>query len=340
MTNTTKTATPNHKLHRLRASIALALGSLLALTGCVAGEGQGKVDTLKLDYAYWNPLSLVIRDQGWLEAELADEGIAVEWILSGGSNVALENLNAEAINIGSSAGSAAFAAHANGVAIKTIGIFSQPNWATLVVAKDSPITQVADLRGKKVAATSGTDPYFFLLQALAEAGVSTSEVEIVNLAHADGQKALESGDVDAWAGLDPLTATSELNSGARIIYSNPAFNSWGVLNATQKFIAAQPELVELVLTQYERARAWILANPEAAVEILAREAGLDSSVANKVLTERTRIDVSLVPGETQLAVFRVITPVLLAEARIRSQQAADDALSTLIDDSFARKVVG
>jgi sulfonate transport system substrate-binding protein len=316
---------------------AVAALTLTGLTGCVAGESAGS-DTLKLDYAYWNPLSLVIRDQGWLEAELADDGIAVEWILSGGSNVALENLNAEAINIGSSAGSAAFAAHANGVAIKTIGVFSQPNWATLVVAKDSPINTVAELRGKKVAATSGTDPYFFLLQALAEAGVSTAEVEIVNLAHADGQKALEAGDVDAWAGLDPLTATSELKAGSRIIYSNPAFNSWGVINVTQRFLDSSPELVELVLTQYQRARAWILANPDQAIEILAREAGLEQSVAAKVLGERTKIDVSLVPGETQLAVFRTIAPILVAEARIRSQQAADDALATVLDDRIAKRV--
>jgi sulfonate transport system substrate-binding protein len=330
----------NKKLLNRLKSVAVAAAAALTLTGltgCVAGENSGS-DTLKLDYAYWNPLSLVIRDQGWLEAELADDGIAVEWILSGGSNVALENLNAEAINIGSSAGSAAFAAHANGVAIKTIGVFSQPNWATLVVAKDSPINTVAELRGKKVAATSGTDPYFFLLQALAEAGVSTAEVEIVNLAHADGQKALEAGDVDAWAGLDPLTATSELKAGSRIIYSNPAFNSWGVLNATQKFLDSSPELVELVLTQYQRARAWILANPDQAIEILASEAGLEQSVAAKVLGERTKIDVSLVPGETQLAVFRTIAPVLVAEARIRSQQAADDALTTVLDDRIAKRV--
>ena len=207
-----------------------------------------------------------------------------------------------------------------------------------MVAKDSPITTVAELSGKKVAATSGTDPYFFLLQALAEAGVSTAEVEIVNLAHADGQKALEAGDVDAWAGLDPLTATSELKAGSRIIYSNPAFNSWGVLNATQKFLDSSPELVELVLTQYQRARAWILANPDQAIEILAREAGLEQSVAAKVLGERTKIDVSLVPGETQLAVFRTIAPVLVAEARIRSQQAADDALTTVLDDRIAKRV--
>jgi sulfonate transport system substrate-binding protein len=331
------------KHNRLRTSIAAIAVSLLALTGCAAGEGAQTVTAegskvLRLDYAYWNPLSLVIRDQGWLESELEAEGFEVEWILSAGSSTALENLNAEAIDIGSTAGSAAFAAHANGVEINTIGVFSQPNWASLVVAKDSTITKVSELAGKKIAATSGTDPYFFLLQTLDEAGLTSADVEIVNLAHADGQKALENGDVDVWSGLDPLTATSEKNAGSKIIYSNPGFNSWGVLNARSKFLASNPELVEIVLLQYERARAWILANQDKAAQILAREAQLDNDVAAKVLTERTNVDVSLIPGVTQLAVFRIITPVLVAEGKIKSQEAADLAIKTLINDSIAKKV--
>jgi sulfonate transport system substrate-binding protein len=57
-----------------------------------------------------------------------------------------------------------------------------------------------------------------------------------------------------------------------------------------------------------------------------------------VLTERTNVAVSLIPGETQLAVFRIITPVLIAEGKIKSQVAADGALKTLINDSIAKKV--
>jgi sulfonate transport system substrate-binding protein len=50
------------------------------------------------------------------------------------------------------------------------------------------------------------------------------------------------------------------------------------------------------------------------------------------------VDVSLIPGETQLAVFRIITPVLVAEGKIKSQEAADLAIKTLINDSIAKKV--
>lgn len=329
------------KTNKLKAAAAVAAASLLALTGCVAGESAPTAEEnqlLRIDYAYWNPLSLVIKDQGWLEEELSANGYSVEWILSAGSSKAIENLNAEALDIASSAGAAAVAARANGVALTTIGVFSQPNWASIVVANNSTIATVADLKGKKVAAASGTDPYFHLLQSLAEVGLSASDLEIVNLSHADGQKALEAGDVEAWAGLDPLAATSELTAGSKIIYNNPAFASWGVLNATDKFLAAKPEIVEIVLAQYQRARQWILDNPDGAVEILAREAQLDPAVASKVLLERTNIDVSIVPGATQLAVWTTISKVLVAEGAIKSQEAADEALKTIINDSIAKKV--
>jgi sulfonate transport system substrate-binding protein len=329
------------KTNKLKAAAAVAAASLLALTGCVAGESAPAAEEnqlLRIDYAYWNPLSLVIKDQGWLEEELSANGYSVEWILSAGSSKAIENLNAEALDIASSAGAAAVAARANGVALTTIGVFSQPNWASIVVANNSTIATVADLKGKKVAAASGTDPYFHLLQSLAEVGLSASDLEIVNLSHADGQKALEAGDVEAWAGLDPLAATSELTAGSKIIYNNPAFASWGVLNATDKFLAAKPEIVEIVLAQYQRARQWILDNPDGAVEILAREAQLDPAVASKVLLERTNINVSIVPGATQLAVWTTISTVLVAEGAIKSQEAADEALKTIINDSIAKKV--
>ncbi len=334
---------------RISTTLIALVASAALITGCASGEGPapsngsssgGQLEVLRLDYAYWNPLSLVIRDQGWLEEELAEEGVVVEWIFSAGSSTALQNLNARAIDVASSAGSAVFAARANGAPVKTVGVFSQPFWASVVVPAGSDVRGLSDLAGRTIAAASGTDPYFFLLQALAEVGLSTADVEVVNLIHADGQRALEGGDVEVWAGLDPLTATSERTAGSVVLYSNPDYNTWGVLSVDERFLTAHPEMVERVLSAYERARAWIIANPDDAVALLAREASLDPDDAAKVLLERTRVDVSLVPGDAQRRVFEVILPVLVAEAGVRSEEAGRAALDELIDDTIAKRVVG
>ncbi len=313
----------------------IAAASAMVLSGCASGEGgsSGGEKSVNLDYAYWNPLSLVVRDQACLE----NQGYNVEWVFSAGSNKANENLNAQVLDIGSTAGAAALLARSNGASIKTIGVFSQPEWAAVVVTKDSPITNIADLQGTKIAATKGTDPYFFLLQALRANGLTESDVEIINLQHADGYAALARGDVQAWAGLDPIMATTEINEGAQLIYRNVDFNSYGVLNAREKFIEESPETIDDVLACYEQARQWILDNPDDAAQLLATEASLDPQIASKVLTERTIVDISLVPGANQQAVLETILPTLVAEGQVRSEQEAVDALSTLYDTSFAER---
>src|SRR5699024_9756536 len=114
-------------------------------------------------------------EKGWLEDELDD--VDVTWVQSAGSNKANEGLRSETLDIGSTAGSAALLNRANGTPIKTISLYSQPEWTALVVGPDSDIATPADLSGKTVAATKGTDPYFFLIQALAEANVDPGDVE-------------------------------------------------------------------------------------------------------------------------------------------------------------------
>ena len=321
-----------------RAPLALAIAALV-MAGCASAQGAqdtvATADTLTLDWATYNPLSLIIRDQGWLEAALADDGIEVEWVQSAGSNRANEGLRAGALDVGSTAGSAALLARANGAPIRTISLYSQPEWAAIVVPADSPIEDVDGLAGASIAATLGTDPYFFLLQTLAEEGVPLDEVEVQNLQHADGRTALEQGSVDAWAGLDPIMAASEADSGTRLIYRNIEFNTWGFLNATESFLESSPELAQLVVDAYERAREWAADNPEEVAELLAQVAGIDSEVARITLLERTNLDIDPAPGATQRAVLEVVGPILVDAGDVREQSSIDEALETLFDTTFA-----
>jgi sulfonate transport system substrate-binding protein len=167
--------------------------------------------------------------------------------------------------------------------------------------------------------------------------MSESDVEIINLQHSDGQAALARGDVQAWAGLDPIMATTEVKDGAQLIYRNIDFNSYGVLNAREAFLEEQPELVDQVLNCYEQARTWIISNPEGAATLLAQEASLEPDIASKVLTERTVVDISLVPGDAQRQVLETILPTLVAEGQVRSEDEARAALDTQYDITFAER---
>src|SRR6202021_3671162 len=105
--------------------------------------------------------------------------------------------------------------------IKSIYVYSRPEWTALVTTRDSGITSVADLKGKRVAVTRGTDPHIFLVRALLDAGLSEKDIAPVLLQHADGKTALIRGDVDAWAGLDPMMAQAEIEDRANLFFRKP-----------------------------------------------------------------------------------------------------------------------
>jgi sulfonate transport system substrate-binding protein len=324
-----------------RTLLQLAAGSAatLALPRLASSAPpSAPLDELRLDYAYYSPTSLVLRRFGWLEEDFKAEGTRVKWVLSAGSNRALEYLNAGSIDIGSSAGLAALLARANGNPIRTPYIFSRPEWTALVVRKDSPIRTLADLKGKKVAATKGTDPYLFLLRSLQLAGLHRSDIEHVGLQHADGRVALEQGKVDAWAGLDPHMAASELESGARLLYRNVAFNTYGFLNVREAFLASRPQETARVIKAYERARAWVRANPNETAKILAEEARVSLPVA--LLQVKLRSDFSQPqPGAEHLNALRQAAPILLAENLVKPGTDLNRVTGELVDTRFAQPYI-
>ena len=211
---------PAHLSRRAFGGIAL---SLLAVEHRARAAEPSEI---RIDWATYNPVSIVLKEQGLLEQEFAKDKIGVRWVQSLGSNKALEFLNAGSIDFGSTAGAAALIGRINDNPIRSIYVYSRPEWTALVTMKDNPIQAVADLKGQRIAVTRGTDPHIFLVRALATAVLGEHDVKLVLLQHPDGRTALERGDVAAWAGLDPMMAAAEVESGARLFYRNAAANTW------------------------------------------------------------------------------------------------------------------
>jgi sulfonate transport system substrate-binding protein len=273
------------KMTRRALTAAIAAAALLPGAAFAA-------DTLKeirIDWATYNPVSIILKQQGLLEKEFAKDGINVVWVQSAGSNKALEFLNAGSIDFGSTAGSAALVAKINGNPIKSIYVYSRPEWTALVTTKDSKIETVADLKGKRVAVTRGTDPHIFLVRALLGAGLSQNDITPVLLQHADGKAALIRGDVDAWAGLDPILAQAEVEDGAKLFFRNKEANTWGILNVREQLLKDHPDVVRRVLAAYEEARKYSVANYDELKKAFIGVTKLPEAVVDKQLKERTEL---------------------------------------------------
>src|ERR1700704_4049898 len=307
------------------------------LTGLVPGAGLLAADAPKeiyVDWATYNPVSLVLKDKGYLEKEFAKDGIKVVWVKTVSSSNALQFLNANSINFGSTAGSAALIAKINGNPIKSVYVYSRPEWTALVTTKDSKINKVEDLKGKKVAMVRGTDPHIFTVRALLAAGLSDKDVTPVLVQqHADGGTALIRGDVDAWAGLDPMMAQHELLDGARLFYRNPDANTWGILNVREEFLKDHPELTKRVISAYEEARKYSLANYDELKKIFVAVTKLRDDVVDKQLKERTGLVYNKV-GPAQRESILEAGIALQKAGVIGPRVDVKKSLEDLIDDRY------
>ena len=100
-------------VHR-RKVLAAAAGAALSPLAPFApfalsrpARAADKPSEIRIDWATYNPVSMVLKEKGLLEKEFAKDGIGVRWVQTLGSNKALEFLNAGSIDFGSTAGSAA-----------------------------------------------------------------------------------------------------------------------------------------------------------------------------------------------------------------------------------------
>ncbi len=312
----------------------LASALLVGLVPSASVDAADKPKEIRIDWATYNPVSMLLKDKGFLEKEFAKDGIFVRWVQTVSSSNALQFLNAGSIEFGSTAGSAALVGRINGNPVKSVYVYSRPEWTALVTGKDSAIAKVADLKGKKVAMVRGTDPHIFLVRALLGAGLTDKDiVPVLVQQHADGGNLLIRGDVDAWAGLDPMMAQHEIKDGARLFYRKPEANTWGILNVREEFAKDHPDIVRRVLSAYEEARKYSLANYPELKKIFIAVTKLDEAVVDKQLKERTELThnkVGPAQRESILEAGVALQKAGVIAASVDVKKAVDD----LIDDRY------
>lgn len=323
-----------------RNALKLGAGAILASPlAASASFAQSKTDfptELRLDWGFYSSHTLLIKNKGWLEEAFKDVGTRITWVQSRGSNNSLEFLKVGSTDFAGSAALSAFLSRANGVPLKVIYVASWGGSSIIQVKQDSPLQSVADLKGKTIAVTKGTAPYFTLVRALAKSNLTINDLKIVNLQHPEGFAALRQGQVDAWVGIDPQTAQAEI-AGDRAIFSDKSWREGSVFSVSEDFLGKHPKAVERVLGVWAQTQKWILENKEEFIAFVTEQAGADPQVTKLTVDRRDWTDP--VPGDELLASIRTATPLLGPEV-LRPGTKVDDVLGQLLDPAPARKVLG
>ncbi len=236
--------------------------------------------TFRIGYQKAASTLVLLRANGNLEKALAPAGVTVKWVEFPAGPQLLEGLNVGAIDFGY-VGEAppVFAQAAGADFVYTAYEVPTPQAEGILVAKDAAITNVAQLKGRKIAFNKGSDVHWFIVALLQKHGLTYRDIQPVYLAPADARAALTSGSVDAWAIWDPFLAAAEQQSGARLLVDGR-----GVVSHHQFFLTARPyakahdDIVKLTLNQLSAAGQQILADTRAAALALSPLQGLPPEI--------------------------------------------------------------
>ncbi len=240
-------------LERLVATAVLSMS--IALAGVGASYGQDKV--VRIGFQKYGKLVL-LKSKATLEHKLKAAGYKVVWTEFPSGPPLLEALNVGAIDFGNTGEAPPIFAQAAGAPIQYVAYEPPaPKGEAILVPKDSRLTSVADLRGKKIALNKGSNVHYLLVKALEKAGVKYSEVEPVFLAPADARAAFERGAVDAWVIWDPFQAAAEAATGARTLADGTGVvSNYQFYFSSKKFLESDSGIVDLVLAELREVDDW------------------------------------------------------------------------------------
>jgi sulfonate transport system substrate-binding protein len=248
-----------------------------ALPGAPAATADGK--TLRVGYQKYGTL-IILKSKGALEKRLATLGYTVEWKEFPGGPQLLEALNVGAIDAGTTGETPPVFAQAAGAPIVYIGVEPPASQGeAILLPKDSKITSVAELKGKKVALNKGSNVHYLLAKALEANGLRLADVESVFLAPADARAAFEAGRVDAWVIWDPFEAAAQAATGARVLVDGTGLvQNYQYYLATRDYAAKQPQIIKAFLAEVDTVDRWAAENVAEVAKLLSPDIGLPVSV--------------------------------------------------------------
>lgn len=198
---------------------------------------------------------------------------------------------------------------ASNAKVKVVSVYDSGGLGDqILVHADSPITSVADLRGKTIVVAKGSSAHGNVLGQLNKAGLQPSDVHLVFLQPADALSAFTARQADAWAIWDPYTAQAAQQLPVRSIAE-----AKGVTNGYWFGIASEQALADPkhntaladLLVRFDKAAQWARAHPQEWATKYAAAVGLDPRVA-AVSQERSlrlpiELDDAVVVSEQRLA---------------------------------------
>ncbi|BBK32719.1 NitT/TauT family transport system substrate-binding protein/sulfonate transport system substrate-binding protein [Stella humosa] len=295
-----------------RAFLGAAAGALVMAGGLSRpASAAGLPGEFRIGYQKEGVLA-VVKQRGGLETRLAGLGVPnVRWVEFSFGPPMMEALGSGAIDLASVGDTPPVFAQAAGANVVYVASTPAAENA-IVVPAGSPVSSLAELKGRKVAMARGSSSHNFTFQALKKVGLTFDDITPVFLGQAEASQAMGRGEVDAWAIWDPYFALAELRQGARAIATSAThYPSNSFYLASRVFSDRYGALLGTVIDELRLAYVWADQNRAQAATLIAQATGVEPAAQERTLM---RLGIELKPMD---------------EAVIAQQQAIADVFHGL-----------
>jgi NitT/TauT family transport system substrate-binding protein len=174
-----------------------------------------------------------------------------------------------------------------GVPIK-ICYLGHRDGSEIVVAKNSDIRSLKDLKGKKIAIPSlYSNQHFVLYKLMQDYGLKPDDIKFIILPPPDMPTSLASGAIDGYFVGEPFCAKAELDGYGRVLYYArdiwPNFISCALV-VHEDLIKSNPDVVRDLVRGIAQSGAWAQTHRAEAAKLAAPYFRQDPKVLNYVLT--------------------------------------------------------
>jgi sulfonate transport system substrate-binding protein len=248
-------------------------------------------DTIRIGFQKSSTLTALLKTTGELEKALAPLGVKIVWHEFSSGLPLLEAINTGNVDFGADvADTVPLFAQAAGAKLAYIAEeAASPAAQAIVVAAESPLKTLADLKGKKVAVTKGAGSHFLLLAALGKAGLTFKDITPAYLPPADGRIAFVGGNVDAWVAWDPFLTSAQRQSSARVL----ADGGNGLASYKRYYLSSaayadrRGDVLGVIFKKLAETGIWVKAHPADAAKLLSGLWGIDAATVEEANSHRS-----------------------------------------------------
>lgn len=264
-------------MKKLFSLLFLGLFSLVAQ--CQTWPQQLNITYVK---APFNIQNIVMKSQGLLEKEFAEEGIKINWIpIKAGLNQVRGMAAGEIDMVAAMNTSTLLIANSAGNRIVIVDGVAHPDDTFAIVAKPE-VKNIVDLKGRQIVGPKGTVLHHLLSAALKSSGVEMKDVNWVSMNLPASLTTLLGGRADAALLAAGGILAAEKAGFHALVKAKGLIETNLVLAARGDFAKEHPDVVRRVAKVNRQALQWALSNKSQAIALGAKELQLSKEDAAKL----------------------------------------------------------